>query len=173
MRGAPLNLGETPGWRLRGHQPGDLGWVVSRHGALYVAEQGWDETFEGFVAAIAAEFLLNHDPARERCWVAEDDVTAQRLGSVTVMRGEDDGTAKLRMLIVDPAARGRGVGAALVAECTRFARVSGYARLRLWTYASLTAARRLYAREGYTLIASEPRRAYGHDLVGEEWELPL
>jgi DNA-binding MarR family transcriptional regulator/predicted N-acetyltransferase YhbS len=157
-------------WRLRPLVPGDLGWVISRHGSLYASEFGWDGTFEVLVAGIIAETMPRFDPAREGAWIAERD--GVRLGSVFLVRVSDE-VAKLRMLIVDPAARGSGIGAALVGECTKYARARGYRRITLWTHSILTAARRLYAAEGYRLTASAPLHAFGVDLTEETWDLDL
>lgn len=153
---------------LRRHGPSDLGWVVSRHGALYAAEYGFDLTFEALVAEIAAGFLKNYDPLRERAFVAERD--GERLGFVCLVRADDE-TAKLRLLLVEPAARGLGLGGRLVDACTDFARQAGYRRITLWTNDCLGAARHLYERAGYRLTASEPHRSFGQDLVGETWQL--
>ncbi len=163
---------------LRPHRPGDIGWVISRHGALYAQEYGWNTDFEALVAHIAARFLQQLDPTREACWIA--DRAGQPLGCVFLVQARDDttgqpepGTAQLRLLLVEPGARGLGLGKRLVAECTRFARAAGYQRIRLWTQSSLTAARGIYKAEGYHLIATEPHRSFGADLVGERWELTL
>lgn len=163
---------------LRAQRPGDIGWVVSRHGALYAQEHGWDMRFEALVAQIAAHFIEHFDPAREACWIAERD--GQRIGCVFLVQARDeatqaveDGSAQLRMLLVEPSARGLGLGVALVAECERFARQAGYRRIRLWTNSLLLAARGIYQRAGYRLLASEPHHSFGKDLVGETWELSL
>lgn len=155
---------------LREPLAGDIGWVVERHGALYAAEFGYDATFEGLVAKIAGAFLESNDRARERCWIAER--SGIRVGAVMLVRLDDE-TAKLRLLIVEPAARGSGVGARLVAACTAFARDAGYKRITLWTQSHLAAARRLYVNEGYRLVAQAPHRSFGLDLVAETWELAL
>ncbi len=156
---------------IRPPRPGDIGWVVSRHGALYAEEYGWDETFEGFVAEIAGRFIKDFDARRERCWIAEREGAI--VGAVFLARGPDDRTAKLRMLYVEPGARGLGIGRRLVEECRIFARTAGYARILLWTNSILTSARRIYEAAGYRLVKSEPHRSFGHDLVGETWELDL
>jgi DNA-binding MarR family transcriptional regulator/GNAT superfamily N-acetyltransferase len=155
---------------LREPAPGDVGWVVERHGALYATEFGYDATFEGLVAKIAGAFLESHDPSRERCWIAER--AGARVGAVFLVR-LDDATAKLRLLIVEPSARGLGVGAKLVAACTAFARAAGYKRISLWTQSHLAAARRLYMNEGYRLVAEEAHRSFGLELVAETWQLEL
>ena len=163
--------GRAPrGWVLRGLRPGDLGWVISRHGAIYAEEFGWDGTFEHLVAKIAGEVMERFDPAWDGAWIAELDGVP--VGSVFLVRQSAE-VAKLRLLIVDPAARGLGVGARLVAECTRFARAKGYRRITLWTHEVLAAARRLYAAEGYRLVASEKMEAFGQVLTSETWELAL
>ena len=155
---------------IRGHAPGDVGWIVHRHGALYAAEYGWDETFEGLVAEIAGRFLKAHDPTRERCWVAERE--SEILGSVFVVDA-GDGVAKLRLLYVEPNARGSGLGRRLVDEALRFAARAGYRKMTLWTNDILVAARRVYEATGFRLVASEPHRSFGKALVGETWEKDL
>jgi DNA-binding MarR family transcriptional regulator/N-acetylglutamate synthase-like GNAT family acetyltransferase len=157
-------------YRLRPHRPGDMGWVVHRHGALYAAEYGWDETFEALVAEIVAGFVKNFDKARERCWIAERD--GQNIGSVFLVQ-ESAGVARLRLLLVEPAARGLGLGQRLLEECLGFAREAGYERVRLWTNANLLAARHLYRKAGFQMTESEPYHSFGHDLVSETWELTL
>lgn len=161
---------------LRGPRAGDLGWVVSRHGALYSREHRWTTDFEVFVARIATDFFSQHDPKRERCWIAERDGAEgpENIGSVFIVKHpERAGVAKLRLLLVEPSARGIGLGKRLVDECTRFAREAGYHTITLWTNANLLAARGIYAAAGYKLVASEPYNGYGHELVGETWELAL
>lgn len=155
---------------LRTHQPGDIGWIVERHGALYAQEYDWNDEFEALVAEICAAFLRSFDEERERCWIAEMD--GARVGSIMCVRG-DETTAKLRLLLVEPSARGHGVGKALVDECIAFARTTGYQSLTLWTNSVLVEARTIYERRGFVLVSSEPHRSFGHDLVGQYWRLPL
>ena len=149
---------------LRPHRAGDIGWIVSRHGALYAAEYGWDLRFEALVARIAADFVDRFEPAREACWIAERDDATQALRP---------GIAQLRLLLVEPGTRGLGIGARLVAECSRFARDAGYDKIVLWTNSVLLAARAIYMKQGYRLIASEPHESFGHALVGEPSHQPL
>ncbi len=156
--------------QLRDPRPGDLGWVVQQHGEIYAREYGWDSSFEALVANIAAEWLRKADPEWEKGWIAE--LNGERVGSIFVMR-KSPTVAQLRMLILSPSARGLGLGSQLVDETLRFARAKGYRKMVLWTNSCLTAARTLYAQRGFNLIKSEPYHGYGHDLVGETWELKL
>jgi DNA-binding MarR family transcriptional regulator/GNAT superfamily N-acetyltransferase len=169
-----------PDLTLREPGPGDLGWVVARHGAIYAREYGWDASFEALVARIVADFVDHRDPDRERGWIAE--IGGERVGCVFCVRADtastdtastDHDTAKLRLLLVEPAARGSGVGARLVDECVAYARAAGYKRIALWTNDVLVAARRIYERAGFVLVERQPHHSYGHDLTGETWERAL
>ena len=165
--------GETgASYTLRRHKVGDTGWITHRQAILYHQEYGWDETYEALIARIMADFLDDHDAGRERCWIAERD--GETLGSVFIVRHpERKGVAKLRLLYVEPSARGLGIGRRLVHEVTKFARKAGYHTLTLWTNSVLVSARRIYEAEGYTLVKEEPNRMFGHDLVSQTWELKL
>lgn len=155
---------------LREPRPGDMGWVVQSHGERYAGEYGFDSSFEALVAEIAAQFLRSFDASRERCWIAELD--GAPVGSVFLVR-HDDEIAKLRLLLVEPAGRGLGLGKRLVGECIGFARACGYRKITLWTQSILTAARKIYQDAGFVLVASEPHRSFGQNLIGETWEMRL
>ncbi len=155
---------------LRAPRPGDLGWVIQRQAAGYAAEYGWDETYEALVARIIADFVDSHDPAREAAWIAEAD--GQRVGSILCVR-KSGTVAQLRLLYVDPAARGLGIGSKLVEECLRFARAAGYTEMTLWTNSVLEQARRIYQRTGFTLTGEEAHHSFGADLVGQNWTRKL
>jgi len=163
--------GHPEGPVLRDPAPGELGWIVQRHGALYAAEYGWNTDFEGLVARIVADFAQDHDPHLERVWIAELD--GRPVGSVMCVRDDAPATARLRLLLVEPEARGHGLGDRLVGAVVDFARDVGYRELVLWTNDVLGAARRIYQRAGFTLVAEKPHRSYGADLVGQDWRLPL
>ncbi len=155
---------------LRQPEPGDMGWVTHRHGLLYAQEYGWDEHFEALVAQIVADFINNFKPARERCWIAE--MGGEIVGSVFVVESSET-VAKLRLLLVEPKARGLGLGTRLVEECIRFARRSGYQKIMLWTNSVLLEARAIYKKTGFILVEQEEHHSFGHDLTGETWELSL
>jgi GNAT superfamily N-acetyltransferase len=175
MRVIETALGDVPEPRtpyvLRPHQPGDMGWVVHRHGVLYAQEYGYDETFEALVAEIAAKFIQHFDPKRERCWIAEKN--GEIVGSVFVVK-KSKTVAKLRLLLVEPSARGLGIGKRLVDECMRFARQVGYKKMVLWTQSELPAARHIYQEAGFSLVQQKKHRSWGrHDLVAQIWEIKL
>ena len=155
---------------LRPPRAGDMGWMVSRHGALYRQEYGWDEHLEAVCAEIVASFVRNFDSKRERCWIAERN--GANVGSVMLVKDSDE-IARLRLLLVEPEARGLGIGARLVEECVRFARETGYRKITLWTHSVLTNARRIYERAGFKLIESWTHEDFGKTLVGENWDLEL
>ena len=159
-----------PEFVLRPHRPGDMGWVIGAHGALYAQEFGWNEDFEALVAEIAVQFIRKFNPERERCWIAEMD--GETVGSVFLVQ-QSKTVAKLRLLIIDPKARGYGLGKRLVGECIAHARKLGYRKLTLWTQSSLLAARGIYKAAGFKFATTEPHRSFGVDLVGEFWELKL
>jgi len=159
----------TP-YLVRQHQPGDMGWIVHRQAILYAEEYGWDGTYEALAAEIVAQFIKNYDPKCERCWIAEKD--GERVGAVFVAKASDE-TAKLRLLHVEPEARGLGIGKRLVDECVRFARQAGYQKMALWTQSILHAARHLYKQAGFRIVREEQHRSFGKDLTAETWELDL
>lgn len=155
---------------LRPPLPGDLGWIIQRHGALYAAEEGWDHRFEGVVAGVVADYVKTYDPAREACWIAEHE--GQKVGSIMLAR-EDDRVGRLRLLLVEPSARGLGVGETLVGACIARAREAGYQEMVLWTQSNLLPARRLYARFGFVLEKSWDYDGFAEGLVSESWRLRL
>jgi len=159
----------TP-YLLRQHQPGDMGWIVHRQAILYAEEYGWDATYEALAAEIVAQFIKNYDPKRERCWIAEKD--GARVGAVFVAKASDE-IAKLRLLHVEPEARGLGIGKRLVEECLRFAQQAGYSKITLWTQSILHAARHLYKQAGFQVVREEQHHSFGKDLTAETWELEL
>ena len=161
---------ESVSYILRSHQPGDMGWVVWRHGILYSTEYSWDEQFEALIAEIVAKFLRKFDPKKEHCWIAEKD--GENVGCVFLVKRSEN-IAQLRLLLVEPHARGLGIGKRLVSECTRFARQAGYKKIMLWTNDVLHAARHLYEQEGYHLKQEDHHHSFGHDLVGQIWEMRL
>ena len=167
---SPTTDRPRPAVTLRRPQVGDLGWVVQRHGELYAREYGWDESFEALVARIVTDFAEHHDATREAAWVAE--AAGERVGFILCVRREDE-TAQLRLLLVEPTARGMGVGTLLVDECLRFATSAGYERIMLWTNSVLDSARRIYERAGFQLVEEEPHHSFGVDLVGQVWQRPL
>lgn len=167
MEGRP---GPKPPYVLRPHRPGDMGWVIHRHGVLYAQEYGWDERFEALVAEIAAKFIQNFDPDRERCWIAETD--AGIAGSVFLVNASAE-VAKLRLLLVEPSARGLGIGTRLVDECIRFARQTRYRKITLWTQSILLAARHIYRKAGFQLVKAESQHQWGDEMMSETWELTL
>lgn len=156
---------------LRTHRPGDMAWITRRHGELYSTQQGWDASFETLVGQICADFEHNFDPARERCWIAE--MNGVPVGSIALARSGEEGVAKLRLLLVEDAARGYGLGSRLVDECHRYARAAGYRKVRLWTTDQQAEARHIYRNKGYVLVAEEAVHAFGKDMVNETWELDL
>lgn len=185
MRTVQDLLGDKPdrssAYLLREPEAGEYGWVIERHGALYSSEYGWDSSFEALVTRVVADYLEQRDPARERAWIA--DVDGVPAGCVFCVKGDptddnsidapDADTAKLRLLLVEPWARGLGIGGRLVSECTRFAESVGYRTMTLWTNDVLTEARRIYERAGFVLVREEKHRSFGHDLVGQYWSKQL
>jgi DNA-binding MarR family transcriptional regulator/GNAT superfamily N-acetyltransferase len=174
MRTIESVLGDTPSpdvpYILRPPRPGDMGWIVSRHGMVYGGEYGWDDRLEALTAEIVAAFVRNYDPRRERCWIAERD--GESAGSVFIVKDSEE-VARLRLLLVEPKARGFGIGARLVEEAVRFSRDAGYRKVTLWTHSVLTAARRIYEQAGFKLVDTNKHNEFGQELVGETWDLDL
>jgi DNA-binding MarR family transcriptional regulator/N-acetylglutamate synthase-like GNAT family acetyltransferase len=170
VRGVLEDVPRSDGFVLRAAHAGDFGWIVHRHGVLYAQEYAWDETFEALVARIVADYVEHRDARREAAWIAEID--GAPVGCVLCVRREDD-VAQLRLLLVEPRARGRGIGARLIEECLRFAKRAGYRRITLWTNDVLHEARRLYERAGFDLVESAPHHSFGHDLVEQTWARDL
>jgi DNA-binding MarR family transcriptional regulator/GNAT superfamily N-acetyltransferase len=162
--------GSEPKITLRAHRPGDIGWVIERHGVIYTGEYDWDERFEALVAGIASKFLAHNDPKRERCWIAEMD--GARVGCVFLVERSKT-IAQLRLLLVEPSARGHGIGQRLVAECIAFAKKAGYSRMRLWTNDVLISARKIYQAAGFRLIEEEHHSSWGKPLTSQTWEMHL
>jgi DNA-binding MarR family transcriptional regulator/GNAT superfamily N-acetyltransferase len=162
--------GRTAPYILRPPRAGDMGWIVSRHGALYGKDYGWDERLEALTAEIVAAFVRNYDAKRERCWIAERD--GENVGSVLLVKDSEQ-VARLRLLLVEPQARGLGIGARLVQECVQFARTAGYRKITLWTHSVLTAARRIYEQAGFELVETWKHNDFGKELLGENWDLQL
>ena len=172
LLGEPGEVGtDKAAFILRTPRNGDFGWIVSRHAELYADEYGWGEPFEGLCAQIVADFVNNYDPKLERCWIAE--MNGENVGCVMLVKDEVPGVARLRLLLVDPKARGLKLGTRLVDECVKFARESGYRKMTLWTHSILTAARRTYEKAGFTLTSSEPRHTWGKDVIAEFWDMEL
>ena len=169
LLGGGRRAGE-PSYILRPHEPGDMGWIIHRHGVLYAEEYGLDTQFEALVARVVADFVDNFDAQRERCWIAERD--GEIVGSVLLVKDTEE-TAKLRLLYVEPKARGLGIGSRLVGECLGFARRTSYRKITLWTNDVLVSARRIYEAAGFRLVRDEPHHSFGRDLVGQYWELEL
>jgi DNA-binding MarR family transcriptional regulator/GNAT superfamily N-acetyltransferase len=155
---------------IRPHRAGDIGWIVHRHGVIYSEEYGWDETFEALTAEILAKFIQSHDLKRERIWIAEQD--GENVGSVMIVDAGDQ-VAQLRLLLVEPKARGKGIGRKLIEECIDFSRRNGYKKIKLWTQSNLLAARHLYIDYGFELVGDESHKSFGHELTAEFWELQM
>lgn len=174
---AKISGSKRPSFQLRRFRPGDLGYIIHRHGAFYEEQYQWGTEFEAVVARIVVDFFECYDSRKENCWIAENLSDGVFLGSIMLVkdRGSTDPStiAKLRLLYVEPDARGMGIGEALIRQCTHFARAKGYSKIGLWTQSILVAARRLYAREGYKLIRSEEHKSFGILMMGEHWELTL
>ncbi len=170
LDGGAAKPAEKPNYILRQPRPGDFGWIVSRHAQLYAREYGWSEPFEGLCAQIVADFVNKHDATCERCWIAE--LNGENVGTVMLVK-DKPGLARLRLLLVDPKARGLGLGARLVDECVQFARAAGYKKMTLWTHSVLKAARHIYQQAGFTLTSSEKKHSWGKNVVAEYWDLEL
>ena len=160
----------TMSYLLRTHRPGDIGWMIHRHGVLYAEEYGFDETFEALTAEILFRFIQHHDPKRERIWIAEQ--AGERIGSVMIVDGGNQ-VARLRLLLVEPKARGKGIGKQLIKECIDFSKRNGYGKITLWTQSILQEARHLYLKAGFKVVEEKPHTSFGHDLIAETWELEL
>lgn len=177
VNGGPSRIIQAPSFVLRTFRPGDLGYVVHRHGAFYDEEYQWGTRFEAVVARIVTDFFESYDSKKECCWIAESKSNGKFLGSIMLVKDRESAdpskTAKLRLLFVEPGARGMGIGKALVRQCTLFAREAGYSQIGLWTQSILLPARRLYTREGYKLVRSEEHESFGVPVTGEHWELTL
>ena len=156
-------------YSLRAPRHGDFGWIVSRHAELYAQEYGWTDPFEGLCAQIVAEYANKHDPKKERCWIAE--LNGENVGSVMLVKDDQPGIARIRLLLVDPTARGLGLGKRLTGECVHFARKAGYRGITLWTHRVLTAARHIYEQAGFRLMRSEKHKSWGKPVVSEHWDL--
>jgi DNA-binding MarR family transcriptional regulator/GNAT superfamily N-acetyltransferase len=169
LGGAP-DKAQPSAYTLRAPRHGDFGWIVSRHAELYAQEYGWSEPFEGLCAQIVADFVNHYDESCERCWIAE--LNGENVGTVMLVK-DAPGVARLRLLLVDPQARGLKLGTRLVDECINFARAAGYKKITLWTHSVLTAARHIYEQAGFTLTTSEPKHSWGKDVVAEYWDLDL
>ncbi|HEY6755606.1 MAG TPA: helix-turn-helix domain-containing GNAT family N-acetyltransferase [Pseudolabrys sp.] len=167
----PAQSDAQPRYTLRDPKAGDFGWVVSRHAELYLQEYEWSDPFEGLCAQIVADFVNNFDAKLERCWIAE--LNGENVGCVMLVKDDQPGVARVRLLLVDPKARGLGLGARLVDECVRFARSVGYRKVTLWTHSVLSAARHVYEKAGFVLTSSEPRHSWGQNVVAEFWDLEL
>jgi DNA-binding MarR family transcriptional regulator/GNAT superfamily N-acetyltransferase len=161
----------APSVALRAPKHGDFGWIVSRHAEIYAQEYRWGDPFEGLCAQIVADFVNNYDAGMERCWIAE--VNGENAGCVMLVKDKEPGTARIRLLLVDPKGRGLGLGTQLTGACVSFAREAGYKKITLWTHSVLTAARHVYEKAGFTLTSSEPRHSWGKDVVAEFWDLTL
>ena len=168
---APAKPDEKPAAILREPRHGDFGWIVKRHAELYAQDYGWTDPFEGLCAQIVADFVNNYDPKLEHCWIAE--MNGEPVGSIMLVKDEESGVARIRLLLVDPKARGLGLGSRLTDECVKFARKAGYKKITLWTHSILTAARHIYEQAGFKLMRSEKHKSWGKPVVSEHWDLQL